>query len=285
MLRKNHKILSIMTAIVLLLGVNGCGNDDDNKDDTPKTNTVKSKTFNIKLSTKNQVKSAVDLSSNKSLGNATLVLDGLKLQYNMTLSGLEGDTISAGHIHTGDALSNGGILIAFSDLSFVDNKTSGTLTLTEEQAKSFTNPSNLYVNLHSSDVPSGLLRGQLETNAEVFNLKISAQKQVSSPVDLSSNKSVGDVTLVLNGLKLQYNMTLSGLEGDTISAGHIHTGDALTNGGVLVAFSELSFVDNKTSGTVTLTEEQAKSFANPSMLYVNLHSSDVPSGLLRGQLK
>jgi hypothetical protein len=83
----------------------------------------------------------------------------------------------------------------------------------------------------------------------------------------------------------------------TPNRGHIHVGDAATNGGIAVPLFELA--ENATDprhdelesnrsleGCVSADAELLRQIAaNPDGYYVNLHNARFPGGALRGQLE
>lgn len=110
-------------------------------------------------------------------------------------------------------------------------------------------------------------------------------------VDLSSANEVppsetgatGTAELTINpGLgEVCFEIAADGLAG-TIVAGHIHLAPAGQNGGVVVNFG-LS-ADNL-SGCVDVDRDLALDIMrNASSYYVNVHTTAVPSGEIRGQL-
>src|SRR5262249_32090490 len=80
--------------------------------------------------------------------------------------------------------------------------------------------------------------------------------------------------------------------GTSLTASHIHGGNAGTNGGILVSFGlgagEVTFPNGSGSFTkqnVAITADQANSIlANPAGFYVNIHTAANPGGVARGQL-
>jgi len=69
--------------------------------------------------------------------------------------------------------------------------------------------------------------------------------------------------------------------GDALTAAHIHAGDPVTNAGLYIPFPG-AFAANVLSGNIALTQAQADSIQNFPM-YVNVHSSQSPGGIMRGK--
>ena len=76
---------------------------------------------------------------------------------------------------------------------------------------------------------------------------------------------------------------------DTISAAHIHKGDADVAGDVVVPFFEDDELDGTGSyeGCVKDVKKKVikKIIAKPEKYYVNVHTADYPEGAIRGQLE
>ena len=81
---------------------------------------------------------------------------------------------------------------------------------------------------------------------------------------------------------LNYTLTFNGLSGPATVA-HIH-GPATRkeNAGVVVQLGDKN-PTSPVTGTVTLTDDQAKALAS-SRLYVNVHTAANPGGEIRGQI-
>ena len=98
----------------------------------------------------------------------------------------------------------------------------------------------------------------------------------SGTADVTVNPGTGEVC---------WEITVEGL--DPVILGHIHEAPAGTNGGVVVDFmlTQADFVDGTASGCTTVDRALAKEILKDSDgYYVNVHTTTVPSGALRGQL-
>ncbi len=202
----------------------------------------------------------------------------------ITITGLaSSDNITAGHFHVGDPVTNGGVVVDLNPTvmgnmvkakltnvrsSFIDTLMNGT--------------ADIYLNVHSTQVPAGIVRGQ------VFN-----GITFASSVALSGMNEVPAVTTTASGMallritadnKLYSKVTVTNVEaGDAVTAGHIHTGATGTNGGVILGLCESAadFGVTKifTPATAILTSIKTDA------LYVNVHSANRPSGIVRGQIR
>ena len=85
-------------------------------------------------------------------------------------------------------------------------------------------------------------------------------------------------------MKLTYKIIVQkNDENDPITAAHIHYGAAGTNGGVAIDLSD-GIVSTGKNITTMLTEAQYQDLMEDA-LYVNVHSTMYPSGVIRGQIR
>ncbi|MDX2046130.1 MAG: CHRD domain-containing protein [Chitinophagaceae bacterium] len=83
---------------------------------------------------------------------------------------------------------------------------------------------------------------------------------------------------------LKYQITVNSLAaGDALTAAHIHWGDPVTNGPVIVNFSPV-FTNNAASGTLTGLRQTLIDSLQTGATYVNVHSTQLPGGLVRAQM-
>jgi len=202
----------------------------------------------------------------------------------VTVNGLaSGDNITAGHFHVGDPVTNGGVVV---DLN--PTVTGSTIKAKLTNVRStfldtlMNGTADVYLNFHSSQVPSGIVRGQ------VFN-----GVTFAASVALSGANEVPAVTTTATGTallritadnKLYSKITVTNVEaGDALTAGHIHTGAAGTNGGVLLGLCA-SAADFGVTKIFTPTAAILTSIKT-DVLYVNVHSNNKTSGIVRGQIR
>ena len=98
----------------------------------------------------------------------------------------------------------------------------------------------------------------------------------SGTADVTVNPGTGEVC---------WEISVTGL--DPVILGHIHEAPAGSNGGVVVDFmlTQDDFVDGTASGCTTVDRALAKEILKDSDgYYVNVHTTTVPTGALRGQL-
>ncbi len=119
-----------------------------------------------------------------------------------------------------------------------------------------------------------------------------AQDTVQLTASLTGANEVGDAggdpdgtgsaTITIDAATNQvcFEVSVAGI--DPVMAGHIHTGGAGTNGGVVV---DLGLNATTSSGCVTSDVATVASILNaPSLFYVNVHTEAFPDGAIRGQL-
>lgn len=256
----------------------GCNNDDDS------ITKILLQSFDIELNTSNSIPT---VTGRNETGNITMNLfDDNSLEFTITINNLSStDALSASHVHTGDLVSTGSVeitLVDGSDITFSGNTASGTIILTANQI-SVLQGSDVYVNVHSTDIPMGLVRGQIDKIiSNAYNVALSPLNEVPPIMGRSEE---GNAHFRLVGSTMYYKVTVTNLDKtDAISGGHIHEGSSTVNGGVLI---DLEISDNDqldVTKSITLSSVELDKVNNDE-LYVNIHSNQVPSGLLRGQIR
>ena len=251
--------------------------------------------FRVNLSGSNEVAPVVSAGT----GRVLLELSGDQLIVSGSFSGMSSDLnteIGGGaHLHVGFAGENGGVAFPLTTTPGDDN-TAGTFavagnefTLTAEQ-KVLLIGRQMYVNIHSINVPSGELRGQVLPEASYYLNGFLTGMQEADPV---LTRASGAVVAEVLGNQLTVSGTFAGLSSDlnTAIAGgaHLHAAPAGSNGPVTFLLTTNSGDDlasgqfEAAANSFTLTDGQLDTL-NDRGLYVNIHSLDVASGELRGQL-
>lgn len=254
---------------------------DDDNDISTKT-VVES--FDIKLSSSNSIPNIMDRNET---GNIQMYLySDNSLEFTITINNLvETDTLTTAHVHNGNVVSTGSVAITLvdaSDIKFEENIAKGSIKLTNlEVINLYAN--DVYINVHSKESSSGLLRGQVnKTVDQAYNIILSPENEI--PVVSDRNEDASAYFRII-GSKMYYKIIINNLADDAIITGaHIHEGSSTVNGGV---FLNLDITDNDQLNimkSISLSESELSKIKNDK-LYVNIHSSDVPSGLLRGQIR
>jgi len=240
------------------------------------------KEWSIPLSTKNENPA---IFGRNETGTATMQLfSDNSLVYTIAVTGLaSGDALNAAHLHVGNVISNGDVVLGLSP-SFNGGNASGTITNVRatlvDSLKS--NANEIYFNVHSVQSASGLVRGQLNVGIEL-----------AADVTMLGTNEVPSVTTTATGLgqirlttdkKVYSKITINNLEGaDAMLAAHIHRGAANINGPVLVSI----YATGSEFGTVKIvTVDDATFFSlKNDPLYFNAHSTNNPAGKVRGQIR
>ncbi len=200
------------------------------------------------------------------------------------------------HLHDGMAGQNGPVLISLRPQLFNDSLAGSfspmenAFSLSAEESMKLMNR-GIYLNIHSANIPSGELRGQMLPESQiVFNAQL-----------LSSQAVPNARSLGRGGLKLELNndqLTVSGsyanlseaVDTSIVGGFHIHAGAAGQTGPVEVVLNS-EFSDGSLESAVltaesnkfSLSEEQVKQMRGRD-LYTNLHTQTFAAGELRGQI-
>ncbi len=171
----------------------------------------------------------------------------------------------------------------------------------------FTAPQNYYVNLHSSNYPGGVIRGQVyRAERAVLLGRMSPRNEVPAITDFNATGvavfeavRAYDTDFRFIGGAATFNVDYTVPEATTFTGLHIHTGQRGANGGVVIntglnATSAAVESPASGSGNITRRTEIMPStpavaaleglFDNPQGYYMNLHSSRHPGGVLRTQM-
>ncbi|HRW06750.1 MAG TPA: CHRD domain-containing protein, partial [Caldilineaceae bacterium] len=216
-------------------------------------------------------------------GRAVLSLISDTLTYRLFVSDIV--SITASHIHDGPVGVNGGVVLPlYTGSGQFDpaHPISGTVTLTPVQIAKLM-AGDYYVNVHTTAVPSGEIRGQLEpfSAPTSYNALLLGANE-PNPVTTAA-KGVAQFTLV-NTNTLQYHVAVSDII--SVTASHIHFGPVGVNGPVahgLYTGTGLFDANNPVSGTVQLSANELVDLLT-GYLYVNVHTSANPGGEIRGQI-
>jgi hypothetical protein len=207
------------------------------------------------------------------------------------------DTSIAGgaHLHAGLAGQSGPVVYLLNS-NLASDQQSGTFEAGNNQL-SFTagqldtlRARAFYANIHTMNYASGELRGQVLGLANAYFTTTLAGINEVTP---NTSEASGALKLELNGDVLIATGSFTGLESDfnaAIAGGaHLHTAGPSANGGVDVFLSTAVGADMRSgrygvdSNTFVLEENQIATVLAEGY-YANIHSMDIASGELRGQL-
>jgi hypothetical protein len=252
------------------------------KNDSPSIKTVKE--WTLPLSAKNENPAPAGRTET---GTFILrVMSDNSVQYNITVNGLaSGDALTLSHIHTGNPGVNGGVILNFAP-TFSGSTASGSVAnVRQTLLDSITGgTAELYVNVHSTQVGSGLVRAQINSTIQwAQDVVLSGANEV--PAVTTTATGTARFRLTTDG-KLFYVVNVTGLTaGDgTLTAAHIHNGAAGANGTVLVGLAS-AVADFGVDKQLQLTDVQKTAIDGTGALYVNAHSTIFPAGIVRGQIR
>lgn len=272
------KVFLLLFCSILLGLTTGCLNDGGDPGPTIKA------AANVDLNTENEIPL---VENREETGSFKMILyQDNSLEFSITLNDLAGsDNLTVAHIHSGDPVSTGAPVITLVDgssISFQGNQAIGALQLTETEVAALLG-GDVYVNVHSAEHPAGLVRGQLDKQVNnAFNVTLSPDNEIPAVTDRNDS---GMAIFRVVGEEVYYKVTVADLEAtDAITAGHIHLGDATENGEVFIDLGITDATQLDVTKTITLDENKMSKLLDDP-LYVNIHSSDHPSGLLRGQIR
>ncbi len=250
--------------------------------------------FIIELSANQEVLPQLSFAHGKMVAsldaNNNLTLSGT---YNELESDLNVDIVGGAHIHGAQAGENGGIKFVLTpspedNRNGTFNTVDNTFTLNEGQVDSLL-ARQLYVNIHSLDIPSGELRGQVLPEAQIYFLgQLSGAQEVQPVISQGS----GTIITELLGTNLTFTGSVrninSGINTNILGGMHLHTGMAGENGPVEIPLN-INTLNGGTAADLLATDNQ---FAVTQGLidtirrrgtYFNVHSFAVGSGEVRGQ--
>ena len=184
---------------------------------------------------------------------------------------------TAAHIHgPADTTKAAGVLFPLAGASGTSGTLSGEQTLTGDQLTNLL-AGLTYANIHTSNNPSGEIRGQ------VLPWQFLVTMNGSSEVPATTSTGTGSGTLFLSGNVLTYAINYSGLTGPATAA-HIHgPGDVTQAVGVLFPLTGFSGAAGTLAGTQVLTADQLADLIT-GKTYANIHTAANPGGEIRGQI-
>ena len=226
-------------------------------------------------------------------------------------------TITAMHIHKGAAFANGGVVVPFA-VARTDVDGKGVLPAAQTNFPSasvtldtingiLSDPSQFYFNLHTTDAPGGVMRGQLQRAETAVRIGLMApQNETPANPGPAWNAAGGVILLVTrdgagapNSAYAIFDVSYRGFTADTVFSGlHVHSGAALASGPVVIPSGLSAQVAAGGDGSGVLHYESEIDLnaagavdavngfiANPGAYYINLHTTAKPGGAVRGQLQ
>lgn len=263
----------------------GCGGGDssDSMDDTyGSTNSTTTQapfetteSYAVTLTAKQQVPSfGFDMST-----TATLEIDRNNNQVRGTIDVENLSNVTMGHLHYGSVGQNGAVLLVFESDGY-GNLTLPATMVTESVITAIVS-GETHLNIHTTDYPSGLLRGQvLPTTSAVFVVSVNNRQEV--PRTTETGTGTGYLRYDTAGV-LEARLIIDGIS--DVNAVHIHKGAVGLNDDVQIAL--IADPDNSSGWKVedgyVASSELASLLANGE-LYFNVHTLTDPNGGIRGQI-
>lgn len=240
------------------------------------------KEWSLNLSAKNENPAPT---SRSEAGVATIkLMSDNSITYNFNVTGLAStDALTAAHFHSGNAGANGSVILNFNP-AFTGTASSGTiLNVRQSLVDSLKSDANeIYFNVHSNQVASGLVRAQINTKVELaMDILLSGANEVPAV----STSATGTARLRLTSDKKLYSvLTVTNLQaGDALLFAHLHSGATGVNGPIVLGIAG-SASDFAVEKVFALTDVIYNSIRNDAM-YVNAHSTLYANGVVRGQIR
>lgn len=217
------------------------------------------------------------------VGSFKLTNDGL--DYRVTV---EGSNTTAINLMKDDGTGNGEVIAIFDADAKVKTNTFVGVWSNSDLLNAFTQSGleamlkgEVWVELDEDTVRTGETKGYVKANADVsLNAELFPEQ---STTEVSSSAS-GTASIKIVGDNAVYFATVNGVE---ISAAHFHNAEVGVDGGVVKTISG-DFENNTAIGVWSKTDVEAFTdiMAEEMMkgnIYLNVHSSEYPSGEIRGQ--
>lgn len=237
----------------------------------------------------------------KGSADAEVEIEGSRVTFAFSWKGIPAPTM--GHIHLGAAGVNGDVKIPLftSALPATSNGAAGVVTVDDATLVTsiLANPSDFYLNLHTTAFPAGAVRGQLIRSRHgrspltlLHRLPLQTLMNGTQEVPVAGGPAVGDPDgqgmgmIRASGHRISYDLSWSGLGQPTM--GHIHLGAAGVSGPVVVPLFTGDVPEHifEIAGLVPKLDKSlvTKIRNSPTSYYVNVHSAEFPGGAIRGQL-
>jgi hypothetical protein len=186
----------------------------------------------------------------------------------------------AAHIHKGLKGKDGDVVVPFTSAPDANGFSGGCVkadkTLVGDIAD---NPSNYYVNVHTSDFAAGAIRGQL-------GAPMTADLEGANESTGGAKDGKGVAVVLIDGTTVCYALDVDGITLPA-KADHIHKGAKGVDGDVVIPFPTAPDANGYAIGCAVnqKADVTADVLANPSNYYVNVHTSDFAAGAVRGQIE
>jgi hypothetical protein len=268
-------LIAILGLSIIMVFAQSCKDDDDNDEKT----LVKER--NIELDTQQEIPTVMNRSEK---GTANLKLFGdSSLTFNISVTNLDAtDQLTVAHIHTGSPVETGSPIITLVDnstIKFQGSSASGSVKLNQSQFDAVNDDGNFYVNVHSTKLPLGLVRGQMDKT-------ITFAKNVDlTPMTNTLRPETGSAILRMSrDSTLHYKVTVNNLTtGDVLNSAQINVGASGITGPSIIPLYTMAD-EYGTAKSMKLDGSQVNFLMN-SEVYISVNSQQVPVELIRGQIR
>jgi len=227
-------------------------------------------------------------------------------------------TITAMHIHGGAAGTNGPVVIDSGLVRFTSSSGQGLMQyqgiVKPDNAAALgalrgllDNPDNYYLNVHTTDFPTGAMRGQLQRAQMSVYMALMDPSHELPPVSGLQASAVGTLILVTSRDSLGrttsaesiFDVNYSGFPSGTAFTGlHIHTGWPAENGPLTINSGLSGSIPAGDDGSGNLHFEMEQPIdrqptldaiqgiaVTPGAYYMNMHTTANPVGVARGVVR
>lgn len=267
-------LIAIISLSFVLAFTQSCDKDDDDGETLVKER-------NVELDTQQEIPTVMNRNE-KGTANIKLFGDS-SLTFNISVTNLDAtDQLTVAHIHTGSPVEAGSPIITLVDnssIKFQGSSASGTVKLNLSQYNAVKDEGNFYVNVHSTKLPLGLVRGQLDK-------KITFAKNVDlTPMTNTLRPETGTAILRMTGdSTLHYKVTVNNLTtGDVLNAAQVNVGASGVTGPSIIPLYTMAD-EYGTAKSLKLNASQVNFLMN-SEVYISVNSQQVPNELIRGQIR
>ncbi|MCU4674110.1 CHRD domain-containing protein [Catenovulum sp. 2E275] len=266
--------LTLMLALMMTACSLDFGSDDD--DDNSPESFMPSLTLTIQLSGSQEVPSVMSTDT----ATVEFQFDQNLMQFRATLDATDVEGFSAAHIHQGYVGSNGDVAFTFEPSSTAGMYYINETNLNQAAVDEFMD-GGWYVNVHTEDNASGELRGQILTSDfTLFTFNLSGEQEVPT-VD---TEAMGYGYATYNSSTNILDLKVKTMEADDTNAAHIHTGRIGTNGDVAITLIQGLDSSEWMTEENTVIDSTTAQILMDGGHYVNLHTTENPSGEIRGQI-
>ena len=207
------------------------------------------------------------------------------LKYTLTVTNLSGnDQLVNAYLQTGDVITSGPVVLSFKS-GFNGSTATGTISgVRQSLVDSLKSDANeIYINVQSAQVGSGLVRGQLNATVDwAMDVWMTFDNVVPLPVNVECS-GLGLFRLTSN--KKLYAIIYQSVDefAPGVISANIHQGEEGENGEVLLSI----YSDWREFGQTIIipVDDDMISKLKNDHLYVNAPSIEHPDGAIRGQIR